>query len=73
LLRVIVSFDLDEEGHWRAELNCGHYQHVRHNPPLISRPWVLTPEGRRAHLGLALDCLHCDTDASSVGAMPCDE
>ena len=31
-----------------AELECGHNQHVRHDPPWECRPWVVTPEGRRA-------------------------
>lgn len=60
MLRRIVGFHLDDENHWRARLECGHNQHVRHNPPLISRPWVLTEEGRRQHLGHTLNCLKCD-------------
>ena len=58
--RVIVGFDQDEMGDWRAILACGHQQHVRHNPPLVSRPWVLTEEGRSRYLGVALDCKACD-------------
>ncbi|MFL5157535.1 MAG: DUF3565 domain-containing protein, partial [Microvirga sp.] len=38
----IVGFHLDEEQHWVAELECGHNQHVRHNPPWTIRPWVMT-------------------------------
>ena len=62
----IVGYHLDEESHWVAELRCGHGQHVRHDPPWQSRPWVITPEGRAAHLGTELDCLLCDrhTDAT---------
>lgn len=59
-VRQIVGFDRDEEGHWRALLDCGHRQHVRHVPPLVSRPWVLTPEGRASRVGMRLDCLICD-------------
>jgi hypothetical protein len=62
--RRIVGFDTDEHGDWRAKLECGHYQHVRHAPPLISRPWVLTEEGRRSRLGFELDCKRCDEEAS---------
>lgn len=58
--RVIVGFDQDELGDWRAILACGHRQHVRHNPPLVSRPWVLTAEGRSRFLGVALNCKACD-------------
>lgn len=60
--RKIINFDKDEEGDWRAELNCGHYQHVRHKPPLISREWVLTEEGRREKLGLELECKKCEPE-----------
>jgi hypothetical protein len=34
------------EGHWVAELECGHRQHMRHRPPFERREWVTTPEGR---------------------------
>ncbi|MCB0323744.1 MAG: DUF3565 domain-containing protein [Bdellovibrionales bacterium] len=58
--RTIVGFEQDSEGHWKAVLDCGHRQHVRHNPPLISRPWVLSEEGRNLHLETILDCVLCD-------------
>jgi len=35
--RKIINFDKDDEGDWRAELDCGHFRHVRHKPPLIIR------------------------------------
>lgn len=60
--RLITDFDKDDEDHWRAILNCGHQQHVRHDPPLISRPWVLTEEGRASRIGLELDCKRCDEE-----------
>jgi hypothetical protein len=56
----IVGFHQDGEGHWVADLECGHTQHVRHDPPWMSRPWVVTPEGRATRLGTALDCKKCD-------------
>ena len=62
--RKIVSFHQDDEGHWVAKLECGHNQHVRHNPPWINRPWVITPEGREAALGAELDCKKCDQDVA---------
>ncbi len=31
--RKIAVFEMDEHGDWRAALECGHFQHVRHNPP----------------------------------------
>lgn len=58
-LRAIVGFRQDEEGHWVAELECGHTQHVRHDPPLVERTWVLTPEGRATRLGAQLACVKC--------------
>lgn len=58
--RRIVGFRQDEEAHWVAELECGHAQHVRHQPPWTNRPWVITPEGRARVLGSELDCRLCD-------------
>ncbi|TAJ55355.1 MAG: DUF3565 domain-containing protein [Nevskiaceae bacterium] len=57
--RRIVGFHQDEERHWVAELECGHDQHVRHQPPWQNRPWVVRPEGRARALGRALNCVKC--------------
>ncbi len=57
--RAITGFARDAEGEWVAELACGHRQHVRHAPPLASRPWVLTAEGRAARVGTTLPCMRC--------------
>jgi hypothetical protein len=59
----ISGFHQDHERHWVAELACGHFQHVRHNPPWINRPWVLSLDGRIAALGSGLDCKKCDQAA----------
>jgi hypothetical protein len=59
--RAITGFHRDEEGHWVAELACGHQQHVRDEPPMQSRPWVRTAEGRASRLGVVLPCMHCLT------------
>ena len=56
----IIGFDQDDERHWRAKLDCGHYQHVRHDPPLRRREWVTTAEGRASRLGAELECRKCD-------------
>lgn len=53
--QAIVGFHLDEEGHYVADLACGHGQHVRHDPPWQNRPWVLTEQGRKEKLGVMLD------------------
>lgn len=58
--RAIIGYRQDEEGHWVAELECGHTQHVRHDPPWQVRVWVTTPEGRASHLGTELECVLCD-------------
>ncbi len=61
--RRIVGFHQDEMGDWVADLECGHTQHVRHNPPWVNRPWVETPEGRAGKLGVALACKLCDEES----------
>lgn len=60
MLRPITGYHQDDANDWVAELSCGHGQHVRHKPPLVSRPWVLTPEGRASMLGTELDCVRCE-------------
>ncbi|XXX78233.1 DUF3565 domain-containing protein [Sorangium sp. So ce134] len=60
MLRPITGYHTDDAGDWVAELSCGHGQHVRHKPPFLSRPWVLTAEGRASMLGTELDCVRCD-------------
>ena len=62
----ITGYFQDEENHWVAKLACGHNQHVRHNPPLVSRPWVLTQAGRDGKIGVLLGCKECGDDV--VGA-----
>jgi hypothetical protein len=62
--RPIVGFHQDEEGAWVADLACGHGQHVRHDPPWQSRPWVLEEQGRRDKLGAQLDCPYCDAPST---------
>jgi hypothetical protein len=56
----ITGFHKDEQKDWVAELECRHTQHIRHKPPWTNRPWVLSEDGRRQHLGALLDCLKCD-------------
>ena len=55
----IVGYHLDEFDDWVAELQCGHFQHVRHNPPMSERLWVLAEEGRNKFLGYPLACKKC--------------
>ena len=57
--REIIGFHLDDEQHWVAQLVCGHNQHVRHDPPWQSRPWVITEHGREQALGSILACVKC--------------
>jgi len=60
--RRIVGFHQDDERHWVADLECGHTQHVRHEPPWMNRPWVVTAEGRASRLGTVLNGPKCDPD-----------
>ncbi len=64
--RSIVGFHQDDEEHWVAELECGHTQHVRHNPPWINRPWVISEVGRQQMLGKELACKKCDEEQQEV-------
>ncbi len=56
----ITAYHQDQEMDWVAELACGHYQHVRHNPPWFNRPWVISVQGRQKMLGWELECKKCD-------------
>jgi tellurite methyltransferase len=67
VLRAITSFHQDERGDWVATLSCGHGQHVRHKPPFIERPWVMSAEGRQSHVGVLLACALCAADGQSHG------
>lgn len=58
--RVIVGLHQDEVGDWVVDLDCGHAQHMRHKPPLVVRPWVLTEEGRAGRIGMDIECPLCD-------------
>lgn len=60
--RKITGFDKDDENEWRAKLECGHYQHLRHKPPLVTREWILTEKGRAEKLGEPLECRKCDEE-----------
>ena len=56
----IAGYHKDEEDDWVANLQCGHFQHVRHNPPFVNRPWVITEAGRNSMLSHELNCKKCD-------------
>lgn len=58
-VQLITGYHLDDENHWVAELACGHFQHVRHHPPMMQRAWVTEETGRAAHLGTPLACKKC--------------
>jgi hypothetical protein len=60
--RKIVGFHRDDASAWVADLECGHKQHVRHDPPWTLRPWILTEEGRAAFIGRELVCALCPGD-----------
>ncbi|MBF8728091.1 DUF3565 domain-containing protein [Pseudomonas putida] len=62
----IIAFSQDAEGHWVAQLSCGHTQHLRHVPPWQLRPWVLNPEQRAQRIGQAFPCGWCAQGADSA-------
>lgn len=64
--RRITGFYEDVEGYFIAMLECGHEQHVRHKPPLVERPWVLTEAGRQSRIGFELNCRECDREENIV-------
>ena len=66
--RRIIGFHQDQEGDWVAELECGHNQHVRHDPPWQERPWVLSSEGRGSRLGTSLVCRLCGAEGMGNGS-----
>ncbi len=57
--QAITGYHQDELDDWVAELACGHYQHVRHNPPWTNRHWVIDAEDRESILGTLLKCKKC--------------
>lgn len=61
--QAIMGYHKDQYQDWVAQLICAHFQHVRHHPPFINRPWVVTSEGRDAMLGYLLNCKKCDLGA----------
>jgi len=60
MLQGIIGYHKDEYNDWVAELSCGHFQHVRHDPPWVNRPWVESEQGRISKLGQKLNCVKCD-------------
>ena len=54
---------MDDQGHLVAQLECGHNQHVRHDPPWMNRPWVTSASGRNGMLGYRLECKKCNEGA----------
>ena len=58
--QAICGYHQDEFNDWVAELECGHNQHVRHDPPWVSREWVVTEQGRKDKLGNVLECKKCN-------------
>lgn len=55
----ISGFHQDEFKDWVAELDCGHSQHMRHDPPWQSRPWVIKRSERDQRLGELIACKQC--------------
>ena len=58
--RQIIAFHLNPENDWVADLDCGHGQHVRHNPPFENRVCTTSETGRKSKLGVMLNCVRCE-------------
>lgn len=58
--RTITGFHRDDADDWVAELDCGHRQHMRHNPPFTERAWVESEDRRNDKLGERIECRLCD-------------
>jgi hypothetical protein len=56
----VTGFHQDAAGHWVAELERGHNQHVRHDPPWEERQWVTISEGQDSRIEMRLNCVKCD-------------
>jgi hypothetical protein len=64
--QAIVDFAQDDLGDWVALLECGHRQHVRHDPPFLERPWVHEAGSRQRWIGRPLNCRLCDQEADGA-------
>jgi len=71
--RKITGFHTDTENHWVAELECGHGQHMRHDPPWVERSWVTAESGRQSRLWEELNCVRCDKLAREILQKVIDE
>lgn len=60
IARTVLTFQLDEAGDWVVALACGHTRHVRHQPPWLNRPWVITEAMR----GQKMRCGWCEQAGS---------
>jgi hypothetical protein len=60
--RRVMAFYQDEQQHWAARLDCGHSQHVRHDPPWTLRPWVLSEKERTSRIGSVMECKLCNEE-----------
>lgn len=64
--RRVIGFYQDEQSHWVARLDCGHSQHVRHDPPWMLREWVTSEAGRAPRIGSWMECKRCDEEDSRI-------
>ena len=62
---LLLGFHQDEDGHWVADLSCGHTQHLRHLPPWQNRAWVTDPRERERHLGQPFPCGWCAAERAN--------
>ncbi|RAU43714.1 MULTISPECIES: DUF3565 domain-containing protein [unclassified Pseudomonas] len=67
---TVTGFRQDQDGHWIAELSCGHTQHLRHQPPWQSRAWVLDSKQRQEKIGQPFHCGWCAQGADDDNLAP---
>ena len=68
--RRIVGFGLDADHHWVAKLECGHNQHVRHDPPWTNRSGYVARMWRRSACAAAAATVLAVSVAPPASASP---
>lgn len=71
-VQTIVAIEpepAEQPGVWLARGRCGHTWHLRHQPPLHSRPELLDAQKRAALIGSTFECRNCAMPELPEGAV----